>query len=77
MHALQSSAGSQKLLDNVERYALYLALSANDSATVTTWNASNMGGYSHTLLYPSILQYMHSVAVDPPHGSCIDVTRQC
>ena len=43
MHALQSSAGSQKLLDNVERYALYLALTANDSATVTTWNASNMG----------------------------------
>ena len=39
----QSQSGSEELLSNTEAYALYLALSINDTDDTTQYSSQNLG----------------------------------
>lgn len=53
---MQVSPGSQVLLDNVERYGLYLARSLNDTNSTQVLSRQNIGTLCHHMYHMKVVK---------------------
>ena len=61
-YIMQVSPGSQVLLDNAERYGIYLARSLNDTNPAEVLSRENIGKFYYREV--PVIQIIHTVAVD-------------